>query len=90
MITKTHVAVIPFITYTVLESLWVSWLVRAEALFRGISFDLLWAYLGCYIVLNAFDLYSPQTLRGFRFALRINNACWIVIATLVLWVRGVI
>jgi hypothetical protein len=90
MITKTHITVIPFIAYTVFEALWVSWLVRAEAQLHGIFISLVWAYLGCYVVLNAFDLYSPRTLKGFRVALRINNACWIIIATLVLWVRGVI
>jgi hypothetical protein len=90
MTTKTHAVVIPFIAYTILESVWVSWLVRAEALLHGIDISFIWSYLGCYIALNAFDLYSPRTLRGFRVALRLNNACWIVIATLVLWIRGVI
>jgi hypothetical protein len=90
MITKTHIDVISFIAYTILESLWAGWLVKSEALVHGIDINLTWSYLGCYIILNAFDLYSPHTLRGFRVALRLNNACWIIIATLVLWVRGVI
>lgn len=86
---KFYLVVIAAFAFMVGESLWAGYLVKAELAHRGYEISLGWTYLLCYVLLNAFDFFSKAD-NNLKVALRINSFGWIVIATIVLWWRGVI